>query len=349
MRAWLTEAMERFKVWLAVALMGGLLVYGLWPWLPVHARTISPRTVVFYGFSILDHSITMDVFPAFAARWQQATGQRAELISSFGGSGTITNQVVMGVPVDLALLALEADADRLADAGVVRAKSWRTLPHEGVVNRTPIIILVRPGNPKHIRDFADLTRPGVGVVHPDPLTSGGANWAIVAEYGAGQRAHPEDPDAGHRMLLGIWRNVIAQAASARAARTQFDLGFGDALITYEQEGLWDQARGKLHGEIVYPRCTILTEHTLVVVDRNVSEDSRPLVDSLAAFLWSETAQEMFVRNGFRSVNETLVRADSAFTTITDPFLISDYGGWGKAKRDIVNGVWRDRVLKELSR
>ena len=349
MHAWLAEAMERFKVWLVVTLMGALLVYGLWPWLPVHARTATPRTVVFYGFSILDHSITMDVFPAFAGRWRRSTGETAELISSFGGSGTITNQIVMGVPVDLALLALEADADRLADAGVVESRSWRKLPHEGVVNRTPIIILVRPGNPKNIRDFSDLTRPGIGVVHPDPLTSGGANWAIVAEFGAGQRAHPEDPDAGHRMLLGIWKNVIAQAASARAARTQFDLGFGDALITYEQEGLWDQARGKLHGEIVYPRSTILTEHTLVVIDRNVTPEARPIVEGLAAYLWSQPAQEMFVRNGFRSVNEALVLADSAFTKIKDPFLISDYGGWSRAKKDIVNGVWRDRVLSELRR
>jgi hypothetical protein len=192
-------------------------------------------------------------------------------------------------------------------------------------------------------------RPGVGVVHPDPLTSGAANWAIAAEYGAGRRAHPDDPDAGYKLLLGIWRNVVAQAASARAARTQFDLGFGDALITYEQEGLWDQARDKLHGEIVYPRCTIFTEHTLVVVKPNVAARERPMIDSLAAFLWSEPAQRMFVHNGFRSVNDELVREDSAFGRITDPFFIADLGGWKRVKKEIVDGVWRDRVLKEIDR
>jgi sulfate transport system substrate-binding protein len=218
-----------------------------------------------------------------------------------------------------------------------------------VVNRTPIVILVRPGNPKHIHDFSDLARPGIGVVHPDPLTSGAANWAIVAEYGAGQREHPEDPNAGHALLLGIWKNVVAQAASARAARTQFDLGFGDALVTYEQEGLWDQARAKLHGEIVYPRRTIFTEHTLVIVDRNVPARERAMVDSLAAFLWSERAQRAFVRNGFRSVNEEMVRRDSAFARIEDPFFIADLGGWKRAKKEIVDGVWRDRVMKETHR
>jgi ABC-type sulfate transport system substrate-binding protein len=340
---------RRIKDTFAVIVMGGLLLYGIWPWLPLRAQAALPRTVVFYGFSILDHSITRDVFPAFRRRWSEATHEQVEMISSFAGSGTITNQIIMGVPVELALLALEADAQRLADAGAIDPGSWRRLPHHGVVNRTPIVILVRPGNPKNIRGFSDLARPGIGVVHPDPLTSGAANWAIAAEYGAGRRAHPDDPEAGYKLLLGIWKNVVAQAASARAARTQFDLGFGDALITYEQEGLWDQARDKLHGEIVYPRCTIFTEHTLVVVKRNVTDRERPLLDSLAAFLWSEPAQRMFVHNGFRSVNEELVRGDSAFGRIADPFFIADLGGWKRVKKEIVEGVWRDRVLKEIDR
>jgi sulfate transport system substrate-binding protein len=340
---------QRIKGTFAWIVMGGLLLYGVWPWLPLHAQAALPRTVVFYGFSILDHSITRDVFPAFRQRWSSASHEDVEMISSFAGSGTVTNQIIMGVPVELALLALEADAQRLGDAGVIENGSWRRLPHQGVVNRTPIVILVRRGNPKNIRDFSDLARPGIGVVHPDPLTSGAANWAIAAEYGAGLRAHPDDPEAGYRLLLGIWKNVVAQAASARAARTQFDLGFGDALITYEQEGLWDQARDKLHGEIVYPRSTILTEHTLVVVEKNVPPHERPLLDSLAAFLWSEPAQRMFVHNGFRSVNDGLVREDSAFGRIADPFFIADLGGWKRVKKEIVDGVWRGRVLKEIDR
>jgi sulfate transport system substrate-binding protein len=349
MSAGLNGALERLKTWFVLVVMAALLLYGLWPWLPGRARATPPRTVVFYGFSILDHAITKDVFPAFRDHWWRTHREPLELISSFAGSGTITNQAIMGVPVELTLLALEADAERMAQSGVVSAGSWRELPHRGVVNRTPIVILVRPGNPKGIHDFSDLARPGIGVVHPDPLTSGAANWAIAAEYGAGVRAHPEDPEAGHKMLLGIWRNVVCQAASARAARTQFDLGFGDALVTYEQEGLWDRSRDHLHGEIVYPRHTILTEHTLVVVPRNIAVQDRPLVDSLAAFLWSEDAQRLFVRNGFRSVNDSLVRRDSTFRAIEDPFMIGDLGGWKRAKKEIVEGVWKDRVLKETGR
>ncbi|MBI4482161.1 MAG: substrate-binding domain-containing protein [Acidobacteria bacterium] len=327
--------------------VGALFLYALWPWLPFSPRGAEPRTVIFYGFSILGEVMTEAIFPAFQESWHRRTGQSVELISAFAGSGTITNQLIMGVPADVALLSLELDARRLSDARVIPPQSWRRLPHRGVVNRTPFIILVRPGNSENIRDFADLARPGIQVVHPDPLTSGGANWALIAEYGAALRNNPAQPGAGQDLLLGIWRNVVAQAASARAARTQFENGFGDALITYEQEVLWDRARGRLQAEIVYPHSTILSEHTLVVIERNVEPQERELVDAFVAFLWSEPAQRLFVTYGFRSMNERLNEANPSFGKIADPFLIDDLGGWERAKREIVDGIWKNHVLKEL--
>lgn len=338
---------RRLQLWLQGLFLGMLFLYALWPWLPFSRGMEQPRTIVFYGFSILGEVMTEAVFPAFQEAWHAQTGEQVEFISAFAGSGTITNQIIMGVPADLVLLSLELDAQRLAEAGVVEPQNWQQLPHQGVVNRTPFIILVRPGNPKNIHDFANLTRPGIGVVHPDPLTSGGANWAIVAEYGAGVRQHPEQPEAGYRLLRGLWRNVVAQAASARAARTQFENGFGDALITYEQEALRDRALGRLKADIVYPHSTILSEHTLVVIERNISPDERALVEAFVAFLWSETAQQRFVEYGFRSVDEALNQTNPAFGTIADPFLIADFGGWPRAKREIVDAIWRDQVLQEL--
>jgi sulfate/thiosulfate transport system substrate-binding protein len=332
-----------------VVFLAALCLYALWPWLPIPGRARKPRTVVFYGFSILGEVMNQDAFPAFQREWRAKTGERVELVSSFAGSGTITNQLIMGVPAQMALLSLELDAQRLADAGVTPPDSWRKLPNQGVVNRTPFIILVRPGNPNGIRDFSDLARPGVKVVHPDPLTSGGANWAIIAEYGAGMRARPNDPNAGQELLLGIWRNVVAQAASARAARTQFENGFGDALITYEQEVLRDRALGRLKGEIIYPRSTISSEHTLVEIERNIDPQDRELADAFVAFLWSEPAQRIFVEHGFRSVDDRLNAGNPNFGKITDPFLISDFGGWKRAKSEIVDSIWKNRILKELGK
>jgi sulfate/thiosulfate-binding protein len=329
-----------------VCVVLAVCLWTIWPWLPSQ-KDRRPRTIVLYGFSILEPVITKGIFPAFQKRWFEQTGQRVELISSFGGSGTVTNQLIMGVPAEVAILSTELDAQRLHKAGVVRGDTWKRLPHKGVMNRTPFIIQVRPGNPKGIYDFPDLTRPGIRIVHTDPLTSGAANWAIVAEYGAAVRRTGSDPDAGRAMLLGIWRNVAVQAGSGRAARTQFDSGFGDALITYEQDAIWSRSRGSSRFEIVCPRSTILSEHTVVVIDQRVSEKQRELVGAFVDFLWSEEAQRIFVRSGFRSVDERLNSLNPQFGHIHDPFFIDDFGGWRKAKVTIIDEMWKNGVLKEL--
>ena len=328
--------------------LGALVLWGFWPALRT-GPSDAPRTIVFYGFSILGDVIDHGVFPEFQRQWRRRTGERVELVSAFAGSGTVTNQIILGVPAQLALLSLDLDAYKLAEAGVIPPESWRRLPFGGVVNRTPFIILVRSGNPKGIRDFRDLAAAGVRIVHPDPLTSGGANWAIAAEYGAGARGAADPPRAGHDLLLGIWRNVVAQAASARAARTQFENGFGDALITYEQEALWDRARGRLKADVVYPRSTILSEHTLVRIDRNIPLRDLGLVDAFVRFLWTDDAQRIFVKYGFRSVTESLNDGNAAFGRIEDPFRIEDLGGWKRAKKEIVESIWKDRVLAEMKK
>ncbi|HEV8577500.1 MAG TPA: substrate-binding domain-containing protein [Thermoanaerobaculia bacterium] len=341
---------SRLQGRLALAFGGALLLYALWPWLPVPGRAATPRTVVFYGFSILGEAMNEDVLPAFARSWRRATGERVEFVTAFAGSGTVTNQLILGVPAQCALLSLELDAERLAAAGVVPPGSWRRFPHGGVVNRTPFVIVVRKGNPKRIHDFADLARPGVRVVHPDPLTSGGANWAILAEYGAAARRAPSRArEAGFQALLGVWHNVSAQAASARAARTQFENGFGDALVTYEQDVIEDAAEGTLPGAIIYPASTVLSEHTLVVIDKNIAPAERPVIDALVKFLWSDEAQRLFVKRGFRSVDERLNAGNPAFGTIRDPFLVADFGGWQRVKREIVDGIWKDRVMREVGK
>jgi sulfate/thiosulfate-binding protein len=339
---------DRLRGGLALAGGAALLLYALWPWLPIpHGkdRGSRPRTVVLYGFSILGEAMNQGIFPAFQKHWVAEGHEPAVFRSSFSGSGTITNQILLGAPAQLALLSLESDADRLADAHVIPAGSWKSLPEGGVVNRTPFVIFVRKGNPLEIHDFGDLKRDGVRIVHPDPLTSGGANWAIVAEYGAGVREAGGDAAAGEAMLSGIWNNVAAQAASARAARTQFDNGFGDALITYEQEAVYDQSRGRFKSEVVLPRHTILSEHTLVVIDKNIRKADRALVDRFAKFLWSEEAQRIFVRYGFRSVNDEWNANRPEFGHIEDPFRIADFGGWRRAKKEIVEAIWKRRVLK----
>lgn len=338
---------NRWAVRAVTVLLGlSVVLWTVWPWLPV-AQGRQPRTLVVYGFAIVEKSLTRSIFPAFQKKWKERTGEDLEVISSFGGSGTVTNQLIMGVPAEVAILSTELDMQRLHKAGVVQTETWKQLPHGGVMNRTPFVILVGKGNPMGIRDFQDLTQRGVRIVHPDPLTSGAANWAIMAEYGAAMRRPGAATADGKSLLLGIWRNVVSQAGSGRAARTQFDNGFGNVLITYEQDIIGNTDPGAPAHETVYPRSTILSEHTVVAIDRHIKPEQRELIQAFLDFLWSDEAQLLFIKDGFRSVEERFNGANPKFGTIPDPFLISDFGGWRDAKRTIIDGVWKDEVLKEL--
>jgi len=326
--------------------LGVLGLFVTWPWLP-WVNPPKTQTIVIYGFSILGEVMNEEILPAFQAEWEQQTGERVEFITSFAGSGTITNQIVLGVPADIAILSTELDAYRLVDNNILQKDSWRQLPNQGILNRSPFIILVRAGNPKDIHGFEDLSKPGVGIVHPDPLTSGGAQWAILAEYGSALLTS-QDEEQAYDQLAGIWKNVVAQAASARSARTQFENGFGDALITYEQEALRDKSLGKLTSEIIYPESTILSEHTVVVINKNIEPDEREVIEALLQFLWSDKAQSLFVEHGYRSVNEALNEANTNFGLIASPFVVNDLGGWQQAKQEIVDSLWKEKVLTEIT-
>lgn len=306
------------------------------------------QNITLYGFSILKEVLEKAIFPAFAAKWKKERGQDVTFTSSFAGSETVTNQILQGVKADIAILSIERDAERLKGAGFVTS-DWHQLPNKGIINKTPFIILVRKGNPKGIRDFADLGKPGVELIHPEPVSSGGAQWSLLAIYGSelkkSEAEGGRDEARALRTLQAVWKNVIASPDSARAARTQFETGHGDALITYELEGLlMKQANAPI--EVVLPEATIFSEHPAVVIDRNVSADKRPVVDAFMQFLWSEEAQRAFVQYHFRSINnESLNEANKEFGQIKMPFTIEYFGGWGKAYPDIIERVWRDQVQK----
>jgi sulfate/thiosulfate transport system substrate-binding protein len=306
------------------------------------------QNITLYGFSILKEVLEKAIFPAFAAKWKKEHGQDVTFTSSFAGSETVTNQILQGVKADIAILSIERDAERLKQAGFVTS-DWRQLPNSGIVNKTPFIILVRKGNPKGIRDFADLGKPGVQLIHPEPVSSGGAQWSLLAIYGSELKKSEAEGGRNEaralKTLQAIWKNVIASPDSARAARTQFETGHGDALITYELEGLlMKQANAPI--EIVLPEATIFSEHPAVVIDRNVTGQKRPVVESFINFLWSEEAQRAFVQYHFRSINnESLNEANKEFGQIKMPFTIEYFGGWSKAYPDIIERVWRDQVQK----
>jgi sulfate/thiosulfate transport system substrate-binding protein len=305
--------------------------------------------ITLYAFSIMREPLEKAIYPAFSAKWRQEHGQEVSFTSSFAGSETITNQILQGAGADIAILSIERDAERLRQGGAVTS-DWHALPQGGILNMTPFIILVRRGNPKGVRDFADLAKPGVKLIHPDPVSSGGAQWSVLAVYGSelmkskNQTGEPDQARALHT-LQAVWRNVISTPGSAREARTQFETGFGDALITYELEGLL-MKEAKAPVEIILPESTVFSEHPAVVVDRNVSGSERPVVDAFMQFLWSEEAQRAFVRYHFRAVtDQALNQANPEFAQIQMPFKVDFFGGWGKAYPEVIERIWRDQVQK----
>jgi sulfate transport system substrate-binding protein len=307
--------------------------------------------ITLYGFSIMKEVLEKSIYPSFAAKWQQDHGQQVRFTSSFAGSETVTNQILQGVGAEIAILSIERDADRLKQGGFVTS-DWHQLPHNGIINKTPFVILVRKGNPKGIHDFSDLAKPGVQIIHPDPTSSGGAQWSILAIYGSElvkSEKDTGDKDTARALqtLKAIWRNVIATPGSAREARTQFETGFGDALITYELEGLLMKEAGKTPLEVIVPKATIFSEHPAVVVDKNVPAADRPLIDAFMQYLWTDEAQQAFVKYHFRSItNESLNEQNKDLAKIEMPFTVELFGGWAKAYPDVIEKVFREQVQRK---
>src|SRR6185503_9604327 len=331
----------------SVALLLSLLAGSCLPKPPGESGEI---TITLYGFSVMKESLEKAIFPGFAAQWKQQHGQVLLFQSSFAGSETVTNQILRGAPAEVAILSIERDVQRLQKDGFVTA-DWHSLPAHGIVNKTPFVIIVRQGNPKGIKDFSDLAKPGIKLIHPDPISSGGAQWSILAIYGSELKKSEKEStekDTGRALqtLRAIWKNVISTPGSAREARTTFELGNGDALITYELEGLL-MKEAKAPVEVVTPQATIFSEHPAVVIDKNVTAAKRPVIDAFMQYLWSDEAQQAFVKYHFySSTQDSFNQTNKDFGHIEIPFTIEYFGGWDKAYPEVIEGIFRDQVQRK---
>jgi len=305
-----------------------------------------PRILVLYSFSIMEDVMNYAVLPAFKEEWTKRAGEKVEFVSVYAGSGAITKKIIKRFPAEVAILSSELDAVSLLEQSVVMKPSWKDLPYHGILSKSPLIILTREGNPANIGGFSDLTREGMRIIHMDPLTSGGAQWSILAVYGTALFLTGNTDYASSR-LMGTWKNVIALEANARDALSQFVKGTGDILITYEQEALSNPSKERIQADVVYPSCTIASEHVVVKIDRNITPRQQQLVDAFVDFLWTEKAQQLFVDYGFRSVLDELNQSNTEFGVIESSFTLESLGGPKKVKRDIIESLWAKRILPEM--
>src|SRR6476619_8583734 len=287
--------------------------------------------------NLVAYSTPKDVMGKLITRFgHQPAGQGVSFSQSYGPSGSQAKAIVAGQPADIAFLSTGLDVDTVADAGVV-AKSWTHTPYGGIAANSVVSFIVRPGNPKHIHGWKDLTKPGVQVVTPDPFPSGSAKWNVLAAYGAARKSGMSNKKA-IKFVTSIFKHVVSQDSSGSNAANTFFSGKGDVLITYESEAYSAFAAGK-QGKLIVPKPTMLIELPMVAL-----KDAPSAAKAFIAYAHAPKQQAIFAANGYRPVVKSVLKrpnlASWAKKYKTGPtFNIRDrlFGGWLKANR-----VWFDQ-------
>jgi sulfate/thiosulfate-binding protein len=247
-------------------------------------------------------------------------GKNVEFTTSFGASGDQSRAVEAGQGADVVAFSLEPDITRLVKAKIV-ADDWNSDEYKGMVTDSVAVIATREGNPKNLSDWDDLTKPGVEVITPNPFTSGGARWNVMAAYGAASDGG-KDEKAGVDYLNALFKNVPVQDDSARKALGTFTGGKGDAMLAYENEAIFAQQNGQKIDYTV-PDETILIENPAAVTETSKHpKEAQAFLD----FLRSDDAQKIYEDNGYRPVVEG-VAAEGDFPEPSGLFTIADFGGW----------------------
>lgn len=283
------------------------------------------------SFAVTRDAYTL-IIPKFTQQWQQQHRQKVSIRQSYGGSGAQTRAVVDGLDADIVHLALALDTDRLVKAKLVNP-GWQTrLPNQGIVTQSVVALATRNGNPKGIRDWSDLTRPGVSVITADPKTSGVARWNFMALWAAALHANTKDTNAPtpEASVGKVYDNVQILARDAREATDVFLKGQGDALLNYENEMILAQTHGQKLDYTV-PGVNISIDNPVAIVDQNVDKHrTREVAEAFVQFLFTPEAQQLFAQTGFRPVN-TVVKQTPAnqqkFPNIQTLFTIREFGGW----------------------
>jgi sulfate transport system substrate-binding protein len=277
-----------------------------------------------------------DFNKAFAAHWKAKTGDDVTIKQSHGGSGKQARGVIDGLPADVVTLALAADVDALYDVAKLIPQDWqKRLPQNSAPYTSTIVFLVRKGNPKGIKDWDDLVKPGVGVITPNPKTSGGARWNYLAAWEFAKRKYGGD-DKAKDFVAKLFKNVPVLDSGARGSTTTFvQRGIGDVAISWENEAfLALKEFGADKFEIVVPSVSILAEPTVSVVDKVVKKKgTAEVAKAYLEYLYTDEGQEIAARNFYRPRNEAIAAKYPANFAKLDLFTIDEaFGGWAKAQK-----------------
>lgn len=273
---------------------------------------------------------------AFAKHWKEKTGDTVVIEQSHGGSGKQARSVIDGLQADVVTLALAFDIDAVAQTGRLLAKDWqKKLPDNASPYTSTIVFLVRKGNPKGIKDWDDLVKPGVGVITPNPKTSGGARWNYLAAWGYALRKPGGDESKAKEFVKALFKNVPVLDTGARGATTTFvQRGIGDVLIAWENEALLAlREQGKGDFELVSPSVSILAEPPVAVVERVAKrKGTEAIAKAYLEYLYSEEGQGIAAKNFYRPRSASVASQHTAIFPKIEFFTVDQvFGGWSKAQ------------------
>ena len=271
------------------------------------------------GYSTPESVYAETLEPAFE---KTSEGTGVSFSNSFGASGDQSRAVAAGQPASIVHFSQAGDMERLVEEGEIVAKDWNQNQHKGIATDSVVVILTRKGNPEGIKSFKDIEEKEVGVVTPNPFSSGSARWNIMAVYGSALE-EGDSPDQALEAVKTVLEKTVAQPGSGRDAFSAFSQGEGDVLLTYENEAIKAEKEGE-DVEYVIPPSTIEIE-TPIAVTKDAPE---PAAEDFVNWLWSDEGQELWAENGYRPVNPKLVDPQQ-FPTPKDLFQIGKFGGWGK--------------------
>jgi len=288
--------------------------------------------------------------PAFALWWKNRTGQEVKFRTSHGGSGAQSRAILDGLEADVATLALAYDIDVLADRRQLLPADWiKALPNNSAPYTSTIVFLVRKGNPKGIKDWGDLIKPGVQVITPNPKTSGGARWNFLAAWAYGRKLGGDN--AARNYVKTLFTHVPVLDSGARGATNTFvERGLGDVLLAWENEAYLSVNKlGRDKFEIVNPSISILAEPNVAVVTKNAQKHgTQAVATAYLRFLYSPWAQDIIARNYYRPRNEVVAKKWGVqFANIPLVTIDKDFGGWRKAQSTFFNdgGVFDQIITK----
>jgi sulfate/thiosulfate transport system substrate-binding protein len=280
--------------------------------------------------SLVAYSTPREAYGKLIPLFQKTpAGDGVSFSQSYGASGEQTRAIKAGLDADVVTLSLAPDMDELVAAGKVDAK-WKKQSYKGMVTNSVVVFVVRDGNPKKIKSWNDLLRPDVDIVTPNPFTSGGARWNVMAAYGSWRKQGKTDRQA-QANLLKMWKNVVVQDTSARASLSTFNSGKGDVLLAYENEAYFSRMQG-LNLQWVIPKTTILIENPIAVTK---DSSDKAVANGFLRFLRTPAAQQVFADYGYRPVVKSVENANrKKFPVRPGLFTIDQLGlgGWDKVQR-----------------